>query len=134
MTFRDFVVEGARYIRAVGTSMATPHVAGAAALLLEENPTLTPAQIKTLLQDTADDLGPPGWDPAYGWGRINLENAIDNIPPETGELVVEIAEPNASHSVMVSEQFDLSADVGCFGGDGCGDAKQHKGSKWRHYD
>ncbi len=115
-----FVVEGARYIRAIGTSMATPHVAAAAALLLEENPSLAPAQVKSLLQETADDLGATGWDPAYGWGRINIENAIDNIPPETGELIVEITEPNASATFMVSQPFDLSADIDCFGGDGCG--------------
>ncbi len=120
-----FVVEGTRYIRAVGTSMAAPHVAAAAALLLEENPSLTPSQVKSVLEENADDLGAPGWDNVYGWGRINLEKALDNIPPETGELIVEIAEPNAAETFMVSEQFALSADVDCFGGDGCGDVLAH---------
>jgi len=120
-----FVVEGTRYIRAVGTSMATPHVAAAAALLLEENPSLTPSQAKSVLEENTDDLGAPGWDNVYGWGRINLEKALDNIPPETGELIVEITEPNATDSFMVSEQFILSADVDCFGGDGCGDVLVH---------
>jgi len=118
-----FTVDGDRYIRAVGTSMATPHVAGAAALLLEENPSLTPLQVKTLLEQTADDLGAGGRDNAYGWGRINIEKAIDNIPAETGELTVTITEPNASAELMVSEEFGLGADIDCFGGDGCGEVQ-----------
>ncbi|UCG60112.1 MAG: S8 family serine peptidase, partial [Phycisphaerales bacterium] len=116
-----FVVEGTRYIRAVGTSMASPHVAGAAALLLEENPYLTPSQVKTVLEENADDLGPPGWDNVYGWGRINLEKALDNIPLEPAELVVNITEPNVTDTITVHEGFGVTAEVDCFGGDGCGD-------------
>jgi subtilisin family serine protease len=120
-----FVVDGTRYIRAVGTSMATPHVAGAAALLLEENPNLSPSQIKTALEENADDLGAPGWDNIYGWGRINIEKALDNIPPEAGEMVVTITEPNTADTLMINEEFGLAAEVDCFGGDGCGDVSVH---------
>ena len=98
-----FVVGGTRYIRAVGTSMAAPHVAAAAALLLEENPNLSPSQIKTVLEQNADDFGAPGWDNIYGWGRINIEKALDNIPPEAGELVVTITEPNSADALMINE-------------------------------
>jgi len=59
-----------------GTSMACPHVAGLAALILNQNPSLTPAQTRTWIQLTADDLGPPGFDNQYGWGRINLFKAV----------------------------------------------------------
>lgn len=65
-----------------GTSQATPHVCGLAALLLAQNPKLTPAQIKTLIQSTAEDqIGDPvedtpGWDQYYGYGRINAHNAL----------------------------------------------------------
>ncbi len=117
----QYVVEGTRYIRAMGTSMATPHVAAAAALLLQENPTLTPVQIKGLLEENADDLGNPGWDNIYGWGRINLQRALDNVPPRPGELTVRITEPNAAERFLVSEQFALSADIDCFGEEGCGE-------------
>jgi len=117
----QYIVEGTRYIRAMGTSMATPHVAAAAALLLEENPTLTPAQVKSLLEENADDLGDPGWDNTYGWGRINLERALDNVPPKPGELTVQITEPNAAERFIVSEQFTLIAEIECFGEEGCGD-------------
>ncbi len=120
-----FVVEGTRYIRAIGTSMAAPHVAGAAALLLEANSHLTPSQVKTALEENADDLGLPGWDETYGWGRINIKEALDNIPAQPAELTVKITEPNATDNFTVAQQFDLAAEVDCFGGDGCGEVLVH---------
>jgi serine protease AprX len=116
-----FVVDGTRYIRAVGTSMAAPHVAGAAALLLEVNSYLTPQQVKIILEENADDLGSQGWDNIYGWGRINIEKALDNTPSEPAELQVNITEPNATDTFMVGQQFTLETSVDCFGGDGCGE-------------
>lgn len=115
-----FVVDGTRYIRAVGTSMAAPHVAGAAALLLEANPSLTPLQVKTLLEETADDLGDPGRDNIYGHGRINLEKALDNLPSQLGELKITITDPNDAAIRMLNEAFALSGLIECYGGDGCG--------------
>jgi hypothetical protein len=66
-----------------GTSMATPHVSAAAALLLETLPTLTPQQTRAALQNTALDLGVPGFDTIYGYGRINAFAAYQSInsPP-----------------------------------------------------
>jgi hypothetical protein len=62
-----------------GTSMASPHVTGAASLLV---PILgrNPADIKNHLQGTADDLGKPGTDAAYGKGRLNVARAVGAIP------------------------------------------------------
>jgi len=54
-----------------GTSMATPHVAGLAALLLSQDPSLTPAEVGELLRANAVDLGEPGRDDEYGHGRID---------------------------------------------------------------
>ncbi|MHC4736626.1 MAG: S8 family peptidase, partial [Planctomycetota bacterium] len=116
-----FVVDGTRYIRAVGTSMAAPHAAGAAALLLEVNSYLTPDQVKTVLEENADDLGSPGRDNIYGWGRINIEKALDNIPSAPAELKVNITEPNTTDTFMVGREFTLASEVDCFGGDGCGE-------------
>ncbi len=68
-----------------GTSQAAPHVAGLAALLWSMDPSLTREQVNNVLKDTAVDLGPSGWDPDYGHGRINagaaLERLVSLIPP-----------------------------------------------------
>lgn len=58
-----------------GTSMAAPHVSGLAALIASEGVT-GPAQIRARLQQSADDLGEAGVDPAYGKGRINVARAV----------------------------------------------------------
>lgn len=65
-----------RYLFFEGTSMAAPHVAGAAALLLSENPDLTQEQVLNLLQSTAKDLGFPGRDNEYGYGLIQVYDAL----------------------------------------------------------
>jgi serine protease len=59
-----------------GTSMATPHVSGAAALLLGENASLTPDQVRSFLETTARDRGPAGWDAMYGWGALDAAAAV----------------------------------------------------------
>ncbi|MBP7867328.1 MAG: S8 family serine peptidase [Acidobacteria bacterium] len=59
-----------------GTSASCAVVSGAAALVLEQNPDYTPAKVKELLESTADDLGPTGFDPFYGNGRLNLASAL----------------------------------------------------------
>lgn len=59
-----------------GTSMATPNVAGVVALLKSANRKLNPAQIKAILEKTADDQGPKGYDPDFGHGRVNALKAM----------------------------------------------------------
>jgi len=59
-----------------GTSQATPHVAGLAALLLDIDPALTPAQVRTFIRNGAIDLGAPGFDTNFGWGRIDVINSL----------------------------------------------------------
>lgn len=58
-----------------GTSMASPHVAGLAALIASQG-TSRPAQVKAKILQSADDLGQRGTDPFYGKGRINVANAM----------------------------------------------------------
>jgi subtilisin family serine protease len=59
-----------------GTSMATPHVAAVAALILAQEPDLTPQQVRSRLIATATDVGPVGFDNDSGYGLLNAEKAL----------------------------------------------------------
>ena len=61
------------YATLSGTSMATPHVSGVAALAWEANPLLSNAEVRALLQSTADDLGAVGKDNWFGYGLVDAE-------------------------------------------------------------
>jgi len=66
----------ANYVAFSGTSMATPHVAGIVALMLQANPRLGRAQVEQILIDTAGDRGDPGFDTAFGYGLVNAYRAV----------------------------------------------------------
>jgi len=74
-TFGDTPVDFA-YWFFQGTSMSTPHVVGVAALLLAQNPSRTPTQIRDILQSTAEDKGTSGWDQYYGYGIVDAYAAL----------------------------------------------------------
>ncbi|WP_074453461.1 S8 family peptidase, partial [Tannerella forsythia] len=59
-----------------GTSAACPQVAGVAALMLSVRPDLTEAQVRTILQNTARDLGSAGFDNTYGYGLVDAHAAV----------------------------------------------------------
>jgi serine protease len=63
-----------------GTSMATPHVTGVAALILGKNPNLTPDQVETIMERTATNLGVPNYDTTFGWGLVNAQAALRATP------------------------------------------------------
>jgi hypothetical protein len=64
-----------------GTSVAAAEVSGVAALLIERNPALTPAEIRKILMDTAKDLGPRGRDRDFGAGLVNALKALTAARP-----------------------------------------------------
>ena len=64
------------YATLTGTSQSAPHVAGVAALVLSVNSSLTNAQVRDIIQNTADDKGTAGFDPYYGYGRVNAYRAV----------------------------------------------------------
>jgi len=79
-----------------GTSMATPHVAGLLALMLQNDPTLQPEEASMIIKTTAVDLGDPGIDLEYGYGRIDASFLIDTTP-----------EPELDVFDILSEEFEL---------------------------
>ncbi len=88
------------YYVMAGTSMASPLAAGVATLLLQKNITLTPEQIKFILEESASDKGVPGYDTTYGWGLINADAACKNIKTLNSFM-------DSAHTITASN-FDLS--------------------------
>ncbi len=72
--FGDGVNRG--YAWGQGTSFAAPHVAGIAGLLRSANLLLSNLQVAEIITSTAQDKGAPGWDPEYGWGRVDAFQAL----------------------------------------------------------
>jgi subtilisin family serine protease len=64
------------YTSKTGTSIAAAHVAGLAALMLQANPALTPAQVKKRIIDTAWRYLGGGWNFAAGWGLVDAYKAV----------------------------------------------------------
>jgi titin len=92
-----------------GTSMASPHVAGTAALLLGEDPALTPDQLRSHLTSTARDRGATGWDPTYGFGLLDAGAALAaalNLPSPSPPAPP--APTNLAATVVSPRQIDLS--------------------------
>jgi subtilisin family serine protease len=86
-------IHGSDYAYSTGTSMATPHVSGVAALVWSARPKLTNAQVRSLLERTAKRLADPG-DPAtneekdlvFGWGLVQAKAAVDKAIEENPGL------------------------------------------------
>ncbi len=69
-TLPEPILDG-KYMVMGGTSMAAPHVAGVAALVLSQHPNYTAEQIRALLRSTARDVGAAGWDILFGYGVVD---------------------------------------------------------------
>ncbi|MCT6699683.1 S8 family peptidase [Rheinheimera sp. 4Y26] len=67
------------YASLSGTSMASPHVAGVAALVWSQHRTCSAAKIRAALNATAEDRGTAGRDTQYGWGIVRAKAAVDYL-------------------------------------------------------
>ncbi len=109
---------GNTYAFMSGTSMAAPHAAGVAALMLSVNPNLTPAQIKQALQETAVDMGAPGVDTTYGYGLLNAGEAVASIPagsaqpPVTGKTAALVTDVSGNGVVDPGDTLRYTISVG----------------------
>ncbi|MCL7412550.1 MAG: S8 family serine peptidase [ANME-2 cluster archaeon] len=101
-------ITGVSYTSMSGTSMATSHVSGAAALVLQADPDLTPLEIRRLLEDTAIDLGTAGKDNESGSGRIDVYRAISIQPPDVSGVSItpNPTDVNAVLNATISDLFN----------------------------
>lgn len=74
-------IPGGGYGTKSGTSMACPHVSGAAAVVWGAHRFATNVQIWNLLGSTAFNLGAPGWDPLFGYGRVDVNLSASALAP-----------------------------------------------------
>jgi hypothetical protein len=72
--------KGGGYERQEGTSMAAPQVAAASALLMSKYPEMTPAQIRNMIRQTAENMGAKGWDEHSGYGMLRIDRALAEKP------------------------------------------------------
>jgi len=91
-----------------GTSMACPHVAGTAALILAKaggGYSLSPDSVKAILQNTAVDLGSSGWDQYYGSGLIDAAAAVNAVGQVENPPVSEFSASTTSGCVSLTVNF-----------------------------
>ncbi|HVQ74134.1 MAG TPA: S8 family serine peptidase, partial [Candidatus Binatia bacterium] len=109
---------GGTYGTYSGTSFSSPITAGVVALMMAANPSLSPIEIEQLLKANADDLGSAGWDPSYGFGRVNAYRAVaaaaGSAAPDTAAPTVSISSPasGATVSGTVTVSAAASDNVG----------------------
>ena len=80
-----------------GTSMAAPHVAGVAALILSLSPGLSPTQVRSQIERTATHLGSSSFDPQFGWGLVNAAAALGALVPSNyGQVQITVQDATAA--------------------------------------
>ncbi|MEQ4301378.1 S8 family serine peptidase [Plantactinospora sp. B6F1] len=117
------------YITANGTSMATPHVAGAAAILVQQHPDWTPAQLKAALMSTSADVGHSVYE--RGAGRVDIARAVEQtvvattasadfriVPHESGPIDRQITYRNTGDTDLT---LTLTTNLRRIGGDAAPD-------------
>ena len=108
-------VQGGGYSSVSGTSFSSPITAGVLALMMSANPALGPSVLEYLLESTAVDLGSPGFDKSFGFGRIDAAAAVNAAlasaqpPPDTTAPSVSISSPASGSVVSGVATVDVTA-------------------------
>ncbi len=114
--FVDFVAPGVQvyttsyqgdhsYRSVDGTSFSCPLTSGLAALIWSNNPSLTPDEVEALLKSGCEDLGSPGIDNTFGYGRINVAQSMNADTSMTLSTTALIAGSNTTLSVEGATSF-----------------------------
>jgi hypothetical protein len=101
------------YTSGVGTSFSSPVTAGVAALILSIEPNLTNLEVRHFLERSAKDLGDPGRDDYYGWGRVDARAALDIVLAKRCDLNNDWKVDEEDRAILMTamEANDLSADI-----------------------
>jgi serine protease len=113
------------YGKMSGTSMASPHVAGVAALVWSTHPTCSAAEIRNVLNTTAQDLGSAGRDVKFGYGLVQTKAAVDYItnngcdgnggttppPPPPSDTTLENGTAKTGLSASTGEELHYTMEV-----------------------
>lgn len=105
---------GGGAVSVTGTSFAAPHVAGAAAVVMEAAPHLGGAEVASLLLETASDLGAPGTDAVYGRGLLDLAEALrpqGSLAIPLGHSTDGPAAPLEATSLAFGQAFGPATDL-----------------------
>ncbi|WP_394700694.1 S8 family serine peptidase [uncultured Trichococcus sp.] len=102
---------GEYFIEANGTSMASPHVAGVAALLMAADPSYTAEAVRNKMNETALDLGDAGKDKLYGYGLVDASSAlgmgpIKNNPPVAYDQTVDTTQNTSVAITLIATDPD----------------------------
>ncbi|MEM8857450.1 MAG: S8 family serine peptidase [Chloroflexota bacterium] len=104
-----------------GTSASAPHVAGAAALVMQANPDMSVDEVRNYLISTAVDLGPRGYDLAFGFGRVDMETLAEGGPPpppqmsnDSGDSAIQIFYVYDEHNVKQGGATGMMVETAIF--------------------
>jgi len=104
------------YAAVSGTSFSCPITAGLCGLIWSRNPTLTPAQVESIIRSTCVDRGTAGLDDLFGYGRIDAAAAIAATPPVSGDTVppaapISLAASAGQQQVSLSWAANTESDL-----------------------
>lgn len=108
--------KGSNYCYKIGTSMAAPHVAALAALVWSVNPNLTADQVHTIMRQTAVDLGTAGRDDTFGYGRIDVYQALRQAQGTLGYSAQFVSQSFPSSQMYTGQPFTATVTVKNTGG------------------